>query len=102
MLLASCASCGREAYPAPLRCHRCGSMSFAWVGVGSGVVEELTLRPGDSTATATVLLGTDARVIARVPATSRPGDRLPVRGAAEPGAAWVPPDPSAPPDSPAP
>jgi uncharacterized OB-fold protein len=41
IVVATCAGCGRLAFPAPVVCHRCGSTTWGSRRLERGIVEEL-------------------------------------------------------------
>lgn len=91
VVLQECAGCRARRFPERLRCPTCGGREFRQVRVTSGCVREVTARPDAAQAIATVGAG-GATLIARVPATARPGDEIRLtHDPCDAGAAFVPP-----------
>lgn len=86
----TCSGCGSSWFPDRLLCPRCGTGVFRHEWVETAVVEEVTVRPGEPRAVATVEAH-GVRMIARVPLGTRPGMTLALSSdGARDDAAYVP------------
>lgn len=74
----TCVNCSTSWFPAKLRCPRCGGGEFTPTSVAAVDVEEVTVDPRRETWLATVRADAGPRLIARVPAGTPAGARLPV------------------------
>lgn len=83
IVIASCRGCGAGYFPPRLICPRCGARDWTEILVIGGVVEEVTTvrrAVGDAarepTVLASVRLDDGPRIIAGIPGSLAPGDRV--------------------------
>jgi len=72
-----CTSCSTRWFPDRLLCPECGGSAFDHVPEERGVVEESTTLTG-GVVIATVRVGPDVRLVARLHGTAPPGSTVPV------------------------
>ncbi len=86
-----CITCLTRYFPARLLCRTCSDNNFRVVGAARALVENQT-RLADGSALATIRVGNDLSVIARVDPTTRVDDQVELIDHANiaPGQAYVP------------
>jgi len=91
MNIQECITCLTRYFPARLICRACSDSNFRTVNVDQGQIEERSTL-ADGSALATIRIGDDLRVIARVHPETERDDAVELigHGNTDPGQAYVP------------